>query len=160
MNKEKPNLNTKMWNSGYPMMEYVVRAVIRREKNVQYELYCANCRHSGEKCRILITENDNGHYVYVGMVNEDYDDDISERNYYFHRNNGNFHCKKENAEIEKVEKYISNCKKEIKKHKEAIEFQEASIKEYEDRISAYKELLKNCEGSNKNNHTPEEEGEE
>ena len=130
-------------------MQYTVVAVINREKNTQYELKCEQCNHSGESCRILITKDDHKHYSYVGMVNENCDDDFSDRHYYFHENNGFFYPKKELAEIAKIEKYIADCHKEIGKHKQGITYQENRLKEYEDRMSSYKEVLPPRDNINK-----------
>lgn len=130
-----------LWNGGYPMMRYKVTAEIKRDKNTQWELSCLDCNHSGGNCRILITKDDNKKYSYVGMVSEDPEEDISEKHYYFHKNNGSFYLTKEEAEIEKVEKYITDCLVEIEKHKKGIEYQENRLKEYRDRLTAYKDLL-------------------
>ena len=133
-------LKDKLWNGGYPMMSYEVTAVIKREKNIQYELLCESCNHY-EHCRILITKDDNKNLVYVGMVNENDEDDFSDRHYYFHVNNGNFYTTKEEAEISKVKSFISGCDKEIEKLKEQIEYQEKRKSEYQDRLNSYEELL-------------------
>lgn len=131
-----------MWNGRYPLMRYQITAEINREKNTQWELLCTNCEHSGSACRILITRDDNKNFAYVGMVNENCDEDISERYYYFHKDNGFFYLTKEEAEIAKLRKYIDLARNEIKEHQQGIEYQRKSIVDYENMLEFYEKLLK------------------
>lgn len=136
----KIEIGTKLWNGGYPMMTYEVTAVIKRDKNTQYEILCKSCNHSNQ-CILLITKNDHKKLVYVGMVNENDEDDFSDKHYYFHKDNGNFHLTKEEAEIEKVTKRIDRCDEEIRKHEDGIKYQAKRKEEYQDRLNSYKEVV-------------------
>ena len=134
------NIGDKLWNGGFLMLSYEVTAVIKREKNTQYEILCQSCKHS-DPCRLLITKDDYKKLVYVGMVNEGDEDEFVDKHYYFHKDNGHFHLTKEEAEVEKVTGYISRCKENIEKGEKQIEYEKKEMEKFEDRLKAYLEVI-------------------
>jgi len=109
--------------------EYIITAVIRRDKLTTYEAECQSCSH-GFKCRVLLKKvRKQDRYEFLAMVNdEDEEYKCWHTNYEFHEY---YFLTQEEAKKAVYENAISGKKKDIEEHKDITISLEKELKELE-----------------------------
>lgn len=141
MNKEYKVWDFVYWTS-FPTLKYQVKAIIEREKNLQYELECLSCLHS-EACRILIGNNSKWEFVFVGMVNKDEDEDEYDSHHHVFHNHGVYVASKEHAYIERMKQCIIDTEKRIRDAENMIKNEKEALKKYEQEIATFTDTIAN-----------------
>lgn len=112
---------------------YTIYGIIKRHAATLYETECNSCMH-GDNCRVLITKDSKGNYVFASMLSDD-----EESHYIWHKDDNNFYLNQEDCLISTIKNAIQNNKldllKENKRHEDNVKYIEQEIRKFEENLA-------------------------
>jgi O6-methylguanine-DNA--protein-cysteine methyltransferase len=121
--------------SSINLLIYTVFGIVQREEGKYYQVRCTSCNH-GNKCEVLIKEDDRGKLVYVSMLNEDEED----KQYYWHMTDQN-----SSYELTKKAALTNVINRNIEYNNNKIKELQDQIKTWENETTRHREYLKGLE---------------
>lgn len=112
---------------------YTIYGIIKRNNITLYETECNSCMHESN-CRVLITKDNKGNYVFASMLTND-----EESHYIWHKDDNNFYLNEKDCLINTIKNSIQNRRidllEENKRHEDRVNYINKEIERFEENLA-------------------------